>query len=144
MPRLHMQGSMRGLMTISVSDERASRLRRPMNRALVIISLLLAAVAQAANPSLTTSAPAAPLLTTVVINGSTVYGPPQLFNAYRDQLGQPISRDSARAVVDAIVALYERNGYVRPELTLDDSADRPRHAARAGVRAADHARELRR
>ena len=57
----------------------------------------------------------------MVVNGSTAYGPPQLFNTYRDQLGQPISRDSARAVVDAIVALYERDGYVRPELTLDDS-----------------------
>ena len=91
-----------------------------MHRALVIISLLLACAAHAANRPLTT-APAAPLLTTVVVNGSTPYGPPQLFNAYRDQLGQPISRDSARAVVDAIVALYEQDGYVRPELTLDDS-----------------------
>ncbi|HET9474435.1 MAG TPA: ShlB/FhaC/HecB family hemolysin secretion/activation protein [Steroidobacteraceae bacterium] len=88
---------------------------------LVIITLSLAAVAQAANPPLTTSAPVAPMLTTVVVNGSTVYGPPQLFSAYRDQLGQPISRDSARAVVDAIIALYERDGYVKPEIALDDS-----------------------
>ena len=121
MPSLHRQGSMRGPMTISVSGERATRFPRPLNRALVITSLLLATVAQAANPPLTTSKPAAPLLTTVVVNGSTVYGPPQLFSAYRDQLGQPISRDSARAVVDAVIALYERNGYVRPELSLDDS-----------------------
>ena len=121
MPRLHTRGNMRGLMTISVSGDCATRLPRPLSRALVITSLLLAAVARAANPSLTTSAPAAPLLTTVVVNGSTVYGPPQLFSAYRDQLGQPISRESARAVVDALIALYERDGYVRPELTLDDS-----------------------
>jgi len=112
---------MRGLMTISVSDYRASRLLRPLNRVLVIISLLLAAVVQAASPPLTTMPAAAPLLTTVVVNGSTLYGPPQLFAAYRDQLGQPISRDSARAVVDGIVALYERDGFVRPELVLDDS-----------------------
>lgn len=112
---------MRGLMTITRPGDRAARNRPPLLVALVIIAPLLAGAAHAENVTLTTSDTTAPLLTTVVISGSSVYDAPQLFPAYRDQLGQPISRDSARAVVDGIVALYERDGYVKPELALDDS-----------------------
>ena len=54
-------------------------------------------------------------------DGSTIYGAPRLFAAYREQLGQPISREGARAIVTALVALYEHDGYVKPEVTLDDS-----------------------
>jgi len=57
----------------------------------------------------------------VVIDGSTVYGAPQLFATYREQLGRAISRESAGAVVDAIVTLYVGDGYVKPELELDNS-----------------------
>ena len=62
-----------------------------------------------------------PTLTTVMVDGSTIYSTPQLFAAYRDQLGRPISRDGARAIVSALTELYVRDGYVKPEIALDDS-----------------------
>ncbi|HEX6396305.1 MAG TPA: ShlB/FhaC/HecB family hemolysin secretion/activation protein [Steroidobacteraceae bacterium] len=94
--------------------------------ALVIILPASFAHAQAPAPPvvLTTSkapAPAAPTLATVVVDGSTAYDAARLFVAYREQLGQPISREGARAIVDALLALYDRDGYVRPEIRLDDS-----------------------
>src|SRR5262245_12532520 len=62
-----------------------------------------------------------PTLTTVVVNGSSVFGPPQLFAAYRDQLGKPISAELARAVSAALGELYATDGYVKPEIRFDDS-----------------------
>jgi hemolysin activation/secretion protein len=113
---------MRGQVTISASDARVSRARPCSRSTLVIIALALAAAdARAGDPPLTTSALSAPLLATVVVDGSSAYAAPQLFTAYRDQLGHPIARESARAVVDAVVAMYERDGYVKPEVALDDS-----------------------
>jgi hemolysin activation/secretion protein len=107
------------------------------NGALVIIAIgifsLFTAVAAAAEPpQLTTAAarapvaaanagPAIPTLTTVTIAGSTIYSIPELFATYRDQLGAPISRDSARAIVQALVGRYVRDGYVKPDIALDDS-----------------------
>ena len=79
------------------------------------------AAARAADAPLTTSRTGIPKLVTVVIGGSTVYDATQLFPTYRDQLGQPISREGARTVVAAITALYERDGYVKPEVSLDDA-----------------------
>jgi len=117
-----MQGSMRGQVTIRSSSLGEILRRTPASAVLVIILLAtIPAGARAAAPNLTTSPDSAPLLTTVVVDGSTAYGAPQLFAVYRDQLGQPISRDSAGAVADAIVSLYERDGYVKPEVTLDNS-----------------------
>jgi len=83
-----------------------------------------AAHAQAPAPpaTLTTQKPAAaPVLATVVVDGSTVYDAARLFASYRDQLGHPITREGARAIVQSLLALYERDGYVRPEIRLDDS-----------------------
>ena len=98
------------------------RLRDSLAAALVIISLALGTgEARAADAGLTTSSAGIPKLVTVVIDGSTVYDATQLFPTYRDQLGRPISRESARAVVAAITALYERDGYVKPEVSLDDA-----------------------
>jgi len=77
--------------------------------------------AESARPSAALTTSRSPILTTVVIDGSSVYAAPRLFAAYRDQLGQPISRESARAVVDALAALYEADGYVRPEVALDNT-----------------------
>jgi hemolysin activation/secretion protein len=74
--------------------------------------------------ALTTSKPvvaAAAALATVVVDGSTAYDAARLFVAYRDQLGRPISRDGARAIVDALLAIYDGDGYLRPEIRLDDS-----------------------
>jgi hemolysin activation/secretion protein len=90
----------------------------------LVITFAGGALGQAPAAVLTTSkapAAAAPLLATVVVDGSTAYDAAQLFAAYRDQLGRPISRDGARAIVQALAALYERDGYVRPETRLDDS-----------------------
>jgi len=59
------------------------------------------------------------LLTTAVIQGSTAYSPAELFESYRDQLGKPVTRDSARAIVTGLQEMYARDGYSKPELALD-------------------------
>lgn len=68
--------------------------------------------------SLTTTLPA---LTTVVVTGSSAYAAPRLFATYRDALGQPISRDVARSIVAAVSDLYDDDGYVKPEVRVDDA-----------------------
>ena len=50
-----------------------------------------------------------------------MYSPPQLFATYRDQLGRPYSREATRAIASALADLYVRDGYVKPEVTLDDA-----------------------
>ena len=62
-----------------------------------------------------------PVLSATVIRGSSVYSPAQLFSAYREQLGLPITRDNARAIVDAVEQMYTRDGYSRPEMRIDDA-----------------------
>jgi len=62
-----------------------------------------------------------PTLTTVIVAGSSAYSVPQLFESYRAQLGLPISRDNARAIIDALAARYVADGYLKPEIALDDS-----------------------
>ena len=65
---------------------------------------------------LTTTTP----LTTVVISGSSAYAAPQLFGTYSPQLARPITGESARAIIDSLADLYARDGYVKPELVVDD------------------------
>jgi hemolysin activation/secretion protein len=118
----------RAQMTITSGETKFLQRRAPIIAALVItLTACFAhdAHAQASShgAALTTSrAPTAqaPILSTVVIDGSMAYDAARLFVAYREQLGQPITREGARAVVDALLALYDRDGYVRPEITLDD------------------------
>ncbi len=62
-----------------------------------------------------------PTLSATVIDGSRAYTPTQLFAAYRDQLGRPITTASTQAIVAQIEALYLRDGYSRPELRLDEA-----------------------
>jgi hemolysin activation/secretion protein len=80
----------------------------------------------AASAGLATSNLAAATLTTVIVDGATVYTIPQLFPAYRDQLGNSLSRDGARSVASAISAAlgerYVADGYVKPEVRVDDAA----------------------
>ena len=112
---------------------------RTMQRAAIVIiaagltPVISAAPAElAATGRLTTAAVVAPAvaLTTVVVSGSSVYDAPRLFGAYGSELGKPISRESARAVVDALAGLYTADGYVKPEIRLDDTL-----AARGVLRA---------
>ncbi|HEX7236901.1 MAG TPA: ShlB/FhaC/HecB family hemolysin secretion/activation protein [Gammaproteobacteria bacterium] len=67
------------------------------------------------------AAAAAPNLVSVVVRGSTVYDAPQLFDLYREQLGKPVTADSARAIVAALLGKYETDGYSRPQAKLDDA-----------------------
>ena len=102
---------------------------REIRTTLVIILSGVAAAQAAGADELTASsglttqavAPVAATLTTVVVNGSTVFDAPRLFGAYRDSLGKPITRESARAIVSALADLYARDGYVKPEIRLDDA-----------------------
>jgi hemolysin activation/secretion protein len=117
---------------------RKMTISREITATLVIISATLGAHTRAAaedlaaNQRLTTSAaaPMAAALTTVVVSGSTVYDTPRLFGAYRGELGKPITRESARAVTTALAELYVTDGYVKPEVRLDDTL-----AARGVLRA---------
>ena len=118
---------MLGQLTISGAVARFSRFAAARPGALVIIVAgifsLPAAAADTAGltiPVKATPAPAAPL-TTVIVAGSTVHSPPQLFAAYREQLGRPYSREATRAIAIALADLYVRDGYVKPEFTLDDA-----------------------
>ena len=95
-------------------------------RGLVIIATALPGVTGAAGNLTTTAAPAsqampAATLTTVIIDGSSVYSPPQLFAAYRSHLGQPYSREVTRAIAIALADLYAQDGYVKPEFTQDET-----------------------
>ena len=85
--------------------------------------LTTVAAAAPANAAVATALPAA-TLTTVVVEGSSVYQPPQLFASYGNALGHPINRDAARGIVNAIADLYLRDGYVKPEVMLDDALAR--------------------
>jgi hemolysin activation/secretion protein len=86
---------------------------------LVIIAIAsLAAHPSANGTALTTDA--APL-TTVVVDGTSVYAPAQLFAAYRDHLGRPVSRDGARAISAALADRYTADGFVKPEVRIDES-----------------------
>ena len=98
--------------------------------ALVIIANgICSAFSAAADASLLTTvavppAPAkqsVPILTTVLVSGSTIYSTPRLFAAYRGQLGLSITRENARAIVQALAELYVSDGYIKPEIALDDS-----------------------
>jgi hemolysin activation/secretion protein len=62
---------------------------------------------------------AVPSLVSVVIRGSTVYDAPALYAVYREQLGKPINQEGARAIVAALAAKYESDGYSRPQLKVD-------------------------
>jgi hemolysin activation/secretion protein len=103
------------------------RFARPRVCTAVIIALAFSGHTLADGAALTTTAksarqaPPAATLTTVIIDGSSVYSPPQLFASYRDQLGRPYSRESTRAIASALADLYVRDGYVKPEITLDDA-----------------------
>ncbi len=111
-------------MTITARGTKKMHSRRLAAAALVIISSGISghgAQAQSALPAAKLTTAPAPTLTTVVVDGCSAYDAARLFAAYREQLGQPISRDSARAIVDALLALYEQDGFVRPEIKLDDS-----------------------
>jgi hemolysin activation/secretion protein len=80
---------------------------------LVIIgALLLTATSAHAAPQ--------PLLNSAVIRGSSVYAAPALFATYRKQLGQPLTPAVASTVTAALAGMYERDGYSRPELQVDE------------------------
>jgi len=103
----------------ATAPARAARSRR--SAAVIIAGLCgfsCAGALAGESQSLTTTAAT---LTTVVVDGSSVYGAPQLFAVYRDQLTRPISADGARAIVAALNDLYVRDGYVKPELVVDDA-----------------------
>jgi hemolysin activation/secretion protein len=89
---------------------------RSVRRAIVANLVIIAAVVDVIG-----SVAHAADLSSAVIRGSTVYSPAELFGVYRDQLGKPISQASARAIVTELVAKYERDGYARPRVRLDDA-----------------------
>src|SRR4029453_6827046 len=73
------------------------------------------------SPALAAQATSPAILATVVIDGSSIYSPPRLFATYRDHLRHPCSREPPRALAAALVELYVHDGYVKPEVTLDET-----------------------
>jgi hemolysin activation/secretion protein len=63
----------------------------------------------------------APPLASVSIEGSSVYAPAELFAAYRERLGQPATRELARAIAGAVTDRYQADGYAKPEMRLDEA-----------------------
>ncbi len=82
-------------------------------------SASLPAIAVPATQASVQSATIAASLTTLLVEGS-VYSPPQLFPTYSAALGQPVTRDAARAIATSIADLYVRDGFVKPEVSIDD------------------------
>jgi hemolysin activation/secretion protein len=115
--------------TISSPDLSKMRWKKVLQLALVIsvTTFPIAAATPAGDAGLrlttltTPGARAVPSLTAVIVSGSSVYSAPELFASYRAQLGQPISRDNAQAITAALAARYSADGYLQPELVLDDS-----------------------
>lgn len=70
--------------------------------------------------AVTSRVQAAEALATTLISGSTAYSHADLFPTYSAHLGQPIDRTNAQSIVNALTALYERDGYSQPELQVDD------------------------
>jgi hemolysin activation/secretion protein len=114
--RFRRAGRMQTSMTISGRTTLLARCATLRKSALVIIAAGMFSLSPAPAP-----AAAAPSLTTVVVEGSTVYAPPQLFAAYRGYLGQPVSTVGARAIADALATRYVDDGFVKPEIALDAS-----------------------
>jgi hemolysin activation/secretion protein len=117
-------------MTITRLADASDTATRARVATLVIIAMALSAPGVAlagVTGILTTSAvpaPAAasaPALTTVIVEGSSVYQPPRLFAVYSASLGKPLSREASRAIAQGIADLYVGDGYVKPEVTMDDA-----------------------
>jgi hemolysin activation/secretion protein len=85
------------------------------------IGLVIFAALLCASPCHSSTGPETPKLAAVVVSGSTAYTAPQLFGTYQAQLGDPVTRECARSIIAAIAELYARDGYVRPELGVDDA-----------------------
>jgi hemolysin activation/secretion protein len=82
--------------------------------------VLRTAIAALAGALSATAHAAQPLMTAAVIDGSTVYSAPELFPLYGDQLGKPITRELVRDVAAAVAARYQRDGYARPTIDVQD------------------------
>lgn len=61
-----------------------------------------------------------PILSSAVIRGSSIYAAPALFRTYRNEMGRPLTPAVAGSVTAALAGMYERDGYSRPELQVDE------------------------
>lgn len=80
--------------------------------------ILLFIIAAALEITTVAAHAASPALTSVVVEGATVYGPSDLFNVYASELGKPITRETAQAVVLSLAEKYEADGYTRPQIRV--------------------------
>jgi hemolysin activation/secretion protein len=91
-----------------------------VRHAAIVIIATISSVAPPATAGSVLTTPA-PALATVIVDGTSVYAPAQLFAAYRDHLGRPVTRDAARAISAALVERYAADGFVKPEVRVDES-----------------------
>lgn len=71
---------------------------------------------------LTASGPvlASELLGSTVIQNSSVYGPTELFDIYKDHLGRTVTEKTAASIVEALQKKYLDDGYSRPGYRISD------------------------
>jgi hemolysin activation/secretion protein len=98
---------------MNASDALIRRNASPSGLGMALVIFVIA-------PAVALARDAAPLAS-VAIEGSSVYAPADFFPAYREWLGQPASREAARAIAAAIGARYRADGFARPEQRLDES-----------------------
>lgn len=63
---------------------------------------------------------AAEPLVSVVVQNSSVYGAPELFSVYRQQLGKPVTGTTALSIAESLQQKYVDDGYSRPGFTIHD------------------------
>lgn len=85
------------------------------------ISLVITLLALVMLPA---SALGARPLSSVVVQDSTVYAAPQLFEIYQQHLGKPVSVDTARAIAETLQQRYLADGYSRPGFAVRDTGVR--------------------
>ncbi len=61
-----------------------------------------------------------PKLSSTVVRGSSLFSPSELFELYSGELGKPITRERAQAIVERLAERYDQDGYSRPRITVDD------------------------
>lgn len=71
-----------------------------------------------------TAAAAGPDLTATVIQGSGVYTANQLFHVYKEFMGQPVTKDTAPAIAEALRDRYAHDGFARPGYKMIDTGER--------------------
>jgi len=100
--------------SFSITPSRSSRwINRSRIRSGFAITILICLAG--AGPAL-----ASEKLGSAVIQNSSVYGPPELFDVYKEYLGRTITENTAADIANALQRKYLDDGYSRPGYKIED------------------------